>query len=172
MRLKSNVILALSTLVAAIFVAVQAWYARVAFVEEMEARFREKQLELCFESFDAAAALDAELRIFSVGNEWPPRVTSMSEVDFRRIQRDIVPRLNTLEASLAKAALHAPLDKFRGFLFDRLEGISERISSVSYQGMANEVDSAEFEVIIGSLDDFLGAQYPVFEGCRSEIAKS
>ena len=171
MRLRPNVILALSTLVAAIFVAVQAWYARVAFVEEMDARFREKQLELCFDAFDAAATLDAELRLFTTGDEWPPKVESIGELEFRRIQQEVVPKLNALEASLAKAALHAPLDKFRGFLFERLEGISERISSVTYQSMSDSSGAAEFEEVIASLNDFLGAQYPVFEGCRSELRK-
>jgi hypothetical protein len=47
-------VLSLSTLAAALFVAVQAWYARVAFVEASETRLLEDKLDLCFQNFDAA----------------------------------------------------------------------------------------------------------------------
>ena len=58
----STIVLAASTLVAALFVAVQAWYARTSFVEASETRFLERKLDICFENFDAAAQLDIELR--------------------------------------------------------------------------------------------------------------
>lgn len=57
-----TLIFAGSTLLATLFVAMQAWYARVAFVEASQTRLLENKLDLCFENFDDAAALDLALR--------------------------------------------------------------------------------------------------------------
>ena len=51
----SNYTLAAGTLVAALFVAVQAYYARSSYVEGEATRFLERKLDICFENFDAAA---------------------------------------------------------------------------------------------------------------------
>ena len=59
----SNFMLAGGTLLAAIFVAIQAYYARSSYVEADATRFLERKLDICFENFDDAARLDAMLRV-------------------------------------------------------------------------------------------------------------
>ena len=166
----SNMILAISTLVAALFVAVQAWYARVAFVEAQETRLLEKKLDICFENFDAAVALDAQLRALSPGigtdEAWPPRVEVMEPQDLVRIQSKIVPLLNSFESSLAKASILGSLDRFRLYLTGQLDGLSQRLLIISPARLHEEETDAEMSDIFDTLSDFLGAQYSVFEGCR------
>ena len=166
----SNLVLALSTLVAAIFVGAQAWVARVAFVEGTETRFLEKKLDICFENFEAAIALDAELRALTPGagedEQWPPQVSVMDVETLVSIQERVVPLINRLELSLAKATILGPPDRFRAFLADRAEGLSQRLLMVSPARLGNESSDAELAEILDDLSDFLGAQYTVFEGCR------
>ena len=166
----SNLILALSTLVAALFVAVQAWYARVAFVEGSETRLLEKKLDICFQNFDAAVALDSELRALSPGigvdEGWPPKVSVMGGRDLAILQERVVPQLNGLDSSLAKASILGPLDRFRNFLMGRADGLSQRLLMVSPARMGEAKTDAELTNILETLSDFLGAQYSVFEGCR------
>ena len=169
-RAPSNLLLAVSTLIAAIFVGAQAWVARVAFVEASETRLLEKKLDICFQNFDAAVALDGELRALSPGigtdEAWPPRVEVMEGRDIVRLQGRIVPLLNGLESSLAKASILGPLDRFREFLSGRLEGLSQRLLMISPARLEDAVTAEELGDILDSLSDFLGAQYSVFEGCR------
>ena len=166
----SNLILAISTLVAALFVAVQAWYARVAFVEASETRLLEKKLDVCFENFDAAVLLDSELRALTPGigtdETWPPKVDVMNGQELVRIQVHVVPVLNKLESSLAKASILGPLDRFREYLSGELEGLSQRLVMASPARLGYEEYDAELTGIFDDLSEFLGAQYSVFEGCR------
>ena len=166
----SNILLAVSTLIAAIFVGAQAWVARVAFVEASETRLLEKKLDICFENFDAAVALDGELRALTPGvgsdESWPPRVDVMAAQDVARLQSRIVPLLNGLESSLAKASILGPLDRFRAFLTGQVSGLSQRLLMVSPARLAEAETAGELTNILETLSDFLGAQYSVFEGCR------
>ena len=169
-RPASNLLLAISTLIAALFVAVQAWYARVAFVEASETRLLEKKLDICFENFDAAVNLDAKLRALAPGmgvdEAWPPRVDVMHAGELVGIQQQVVPMLNALESSLAKASILGSLDRFRTYLADQAEGLSQRLISVSPARLGQEAADAELTDILITLSEFLGAQYSVFEGCR------
>ncbi len=166
----SNILLAVSTLIAAIFVGAQAWVARVAFVESSETRFLEKKLDICFQNFDAAVALDAELRALTPGigedEGWPPRVSVMDGPELVRIQDRVVPLLNSFESSLAKASILGSTDRFRLFLGGQLEGLSQRLLTVSPARLGEPEADAELTNILETLSDFLGAQYSVFEGCR------
>ena len=169
-RAPSNLLLAVSTLVAALFVAVQAWYARVAFVEESETRLLEKKLDICFENFDAAVDLDGALRALTPGigldEGWPPRVSVMHPQELVAIQVQVVPLLNGLESSLAKASILGPLDRFRVYLSGQAEGLSQRLSVISPARLGDEDMDAELASILEKLSEILGAQYSVFEGCR------
>lgn len=166
----SNLVLALSTLVAAIFVGAQAWVARVAFVEGTETRFLEKKLDICFENFEAAISLDAELRALTPGSgedeEWPPQVSVMDAGTLVDIQERVVPLINRFELSLAKATILGEPDRFRAFLADQADGLSQRLLMVSPSRLGNAESDAELSEIFDDLSDFLGAQYTVFEGCR------
>ena len=165
----SNLLLAISTLIAAIFVGVQAWVARTAFVEASDTRLLEKKLEICFENFDAATALDAELRGLTPGigmdEGWPPKVSVTNPQMLVRIQTGVVPLLNRFESSLAKATILGPPDRFRAYLMGRAEGLSQRLLMVSPARLDEPDTEAELDDILAALSEFLGAQYSVFEGC-------
>jgi hypothetical protein len=168
--LRANTILAISTLVATIFVALQAWYARVAYVSAAETRLLEDKLDLCFDNFDAAAALDAELRSLTPGSgadeEWPPRIDVMSGAHLAALHNQIVPLLNRLETSLAKASILGEPDRFRLFLTGQIKGLAPRLMALSPARIGEPETNAELDEILTTLSDFLGAQYAVFEGCR------
>lgn len=166
----SGTLLAVSTLVAALFVAVQAWYARVAYVETERTRLLEKKLDICFQNFDAAVALDGTLRALSPGfgkNEvWPPKVGAMNAPELVQIQAEIVPMLNGFEASLAKASILGPLDRFREYLSGQIEGLSADLQNLSPAQLGQGDGQAEVDAVLDRLSEFFAAQYSVFEGCR------
>lgn len=170
MRLSPNTVLAMSTLVAALFVAVQAWYARVAFVETSRTRLLEDKLDLCFENFDAAVALDTQLRTAAPGagldDTWPPRIVVEDVDTLLQVQRTVVPALNQLEASLSKASILGPLDKHRGYLADRILGMSKSLLDINASRIGQIEMDTEIDRVFKRLSDFLGAQYLVFTGCR------
>ncbi|MDJ0626932.1 MAG: hypothetical protein QNJ44_01630 [Rhodobacter sp.] len=164
----SNYLLAIGTLVAALFVAVQAWYARTTFVQSSETRFLEKKLEICFENFDAAAQLDTALRssVPAMMDQeiWPPRVEIADAEQLDRIQRDVVPKIDYLEAGLTKASVLGPLDKFRGYLAQRVRGLSKGLLDLTPNDLGE--GNATTAAVLAALSEFLGAQYQVFTGCR------
>lgn len=166
----ATTLLAISTLIAAIFVAVQAWYARGAFVESTRTRLLEQKLDLCFQSFDAAVALDGELRALSPGfgadEVWPPKVTVMDAPKLVEIQDHVVPRLNQLQTAIGKASILGPLDRFRAYLDGELDGLSEDLLMASPAQLGTEDGRAGLADILNTLSEFFGAQYSVFEGCR------
>jgi len=165
-----GVILALSTLVAALFVAVQAWYARVAYVETERTRLLEKKLDICFQNFDSAVALDQTLREISPGfgaNEvWPPKVDIMNAPELVEIQEHVVPMLNGFQSSLAKASILGPLDRFRSYLSDQVDGLSGDVQQLSPAQLGSPDGKEAIDGVLDRLDEFFGAQYSVFEGCR------
>jgi len=169
-RLSSNLLLASSTLVAALFVAVQAWYARVAYVEESETRLLQNKLDLCFENFDNAAALDTSLRATTPGmmldNGWPPRIAVQDAAHLARVQMDVVPRLNALESGLYKASILGELDKYRAYLLQELAGLSKRLLDIVPARIGQDKMDKEIDAVVATLSEFLGAQYSVFTGCR------
>ncbi|WP_425046157.1 hypothetical protein [Primorskyibacter sp. S87] len=169
-RLTSNVLLAGSTLVAAFFVAAQAWYARVAYVEAAETRLLEKKLDICFDNFDAAAELDTALRQVAPGmtldQEWPPQIVVEDVAHLARVQADVVPRLNQLESGLAKASILGPLDKHRAYLAQQLQGLSKRLLDIVPTRIGQDKMDKEIDGVMATLSEFLGAQYSVFTGCR------
>lgn len=164
----SNLVLACGTMLAAIFVAIQAWVARTSFVEGEAARIIERKLDICFENFDDAAQLDAALRLAVPGmaapDEWPPKVKVETPAVLAIVKREIVPKLDDLEAGLTKASVLGNLDKFRAYLAQQIRGLSKQILDVNpaHLGPENEQTKAVF----AKLSDFLGAQYSVFTGCR------
>ncbi|WP_172299901.1 hypothetical protein [Pseudoruegeria sp. HB172150] len=164
----SNYLLAGGTLIAALFVAVQAWYARVAYVEASETRFLEKKLDICLQNFDEAARLDVALRLAVPGmadqEAWPPKIIVEDGARLAVLQRDVVPPLNALEAGLTKASVLGQLDKYRAYLAQRLEGLSKRLMDMTPTVVA--AGSEETKGAFAALSDFLGAQYSVFTGCR------
>lgn len=166
----SNTILAISTLIAALFVAMQAWYARGAFVEASRTRLLEQKLELCFQSFDAAVALDGELRDlapgFGIDEVWPPEVTAMDAPKLVEIQERIVPKLNLLHTTISKASVLGSLDRFRSYLLGELDGLSEELLMASPSQLRTEEGREQLDDVLNDLGEFFGAQYPVFEGCR------
>jgi len=169
MRIPANGLLAASTLVAALFVAVQAWYARVTFVEAASTRLLEDNLDLCFENFDAAVGLDMALRqAASRGglSEWPPRIIIEDAETLLRVQAAVVPHLNALEASLAKASIVGRLDKYRDYLADRVRGLSKRLLDIVPSRIGEQAMDDEITSVFTHLGDFLGGQYMVFTGCR------
>lgn len=165
-----GIVIALSTLVAALFVAVQAWYARVAYVETERTRLLEKKLDICFQNFDAAVALDGALRELSPGfgmtEAWPPKVDVMNVGELVLIQERIVPMLNGFESSLAKASILGPLDRFRQYLSGEMEGLSGDLQNLSPAQLLDEAGTEEVDVVLERLSEFFAAQYSVFEGCR------
>lgn len=169
-KLSTNLILAASTLVAAVFVAVQAWYARISFVEASETRFLERKLDTCFANFDSAAALDAALRRAAPGmaldDSWPPRIVVESPDHLTRLQIDVVPKLDALEASLTKAEILGELDRFRAYLAQQLRGLSKRLLDISPARIGEAGMDKEIGAVTTALSDFIGAQYSVFTGCR------
>lgn len=169
-RSHTNILLAGSTLVAAVFVAVQAWYARVQFVESSETRLLEKKLDICFDNFDAAAVLDTELRRAAPGmgidEVWPPRIEVADAEGLRRLQDTVVPRLNALESGLFKASILGDLDKHRAYLAQQLRGLSKRLLDIVPARIGQDKMDKEIDGVMATLSDFLGAQYSVFTGCR------
>lgn len=165
-----GIILASSTLVAALFVAVQAWYARVAYVETERTRLLEKKLDICFQNFDAAVALDAALRGVSPGfgmhEVWPPKVDVMNAGELVLIQEEVVVALNGLHSGLAKASILGPLDRFRGYLSGEIDGLSADLQNLSPALLTSDDGVAQVDEVLNRLSEFFGAQYPVFEGCR------
>lgn len=169
-RSHSNSLLAGSTLAAAIFVAVQAWYARVQFVEANETRLLEKKLDICFDNFDAAADLDMALRRsaprMGSSDRWPPRIAITDAASLLALQERVVPRLNVMESGLAKASILGDLDKYRAYLAQQLRGLSKRLLDIVPARIGQDKMDNEIDAVITSLSDFLGAQYSVFTGCR------
>ena len=164
----SNYILAGGTLLAALFVAIQAFYARTSYVEASQTRFLEKKLDICFENFDAAAALDASLRVAApemmMQEVWPPRVEVKDAERLAAVQLRVVPRLDALQAGLTKASVLGDLDKYRAYLAQQLRGLSKRVLDVSPVQVADQSDDTK--AVFAALSDFIGAQYSVFTGCR------
>ena len=69
-----------------IFVAIQAWYARIEIVQAAETRFLERKLDICFENFDQAVALDTALRNAAPGEgideRWPPLMERLGLTEY------------------------------------------------------------------------------------------
>ena len=166
----SNLILALSTLFATVFVALQAWYARGELVAVNETRLLERKLDVCFEAFDQAVMLDSALRAQTSGRgvdlDWPPRISVMDARHLADLQAAVIPHLDQLEASLTKAAVLGDLDRFRQFLLGEIDGLSARLSLVSPARLGQEQTDDEVAAIFDALSEFLSAQYGVLEGCR------
>ncbi len=164
----SNYVLAGGTLLAASFVAVQAYYARSSFVEGEATRFLERKLDLCFENFDDAARLDAALRLAVPGmamqRTWPPRVVVETGAKLAAVQSDVVPALDALEAGLTKARVLGGLDKYRAYLAQQVRGLSKQVMDLTPAALGPENETTT--AIFARLSDFLGAQYSVFTGCR------
>ncbi len=167
-RQGGNHLLAGATLLAAIFVAVQAWYARSSFVEGEASRRLERKLDICFENFDAAARLDAALRqaVPSMqGQEtWPPKVAIEDARHLAQVQRDIVPLLDTLQSGLTKAQVLGGLDKYRAYLAQQMQGLSKQLNDASPAQIMTQ--DAATKAMLNRLSEFVGAQYSVFTGCR------
>ncbi|MEM6636502.1 MAG: hypothetical protein AAF667_11480 [Pseudomonadota bacterium] len=164
----SNYILAAGTLLAAIFVAVQAWYARTSFLEGEATRVLERKLDLCFDNFDQAAALDSVLRQtvpnMEMQDVWPPMVVIETPSQLWVLRDAVVPELDALEAGLTKASVLGGLDKYRGYLAQQLRGLSKQLTDIS--PMRFDPTDEENAEVFARLSDFLGAQYSVFTGCR------
>ena len=163
--------IALSTVAAAVFVAIQAWYARVQVVEASETRLLEKELDICFESFDSAAALDAELKALArqgmQPEVWPPEVMATSAGELLKFQRGVPQLLASLETGLMKADVLGGLDKHRAYLLQQISGLGERLSSLN-PSLANAAEpDLEIMSVFSSLSEFIGAQYLVYEGCKT-----
>ena len=160
------------TLIAAVFVAIQAYYARSSYVEADKTRFLERKLDICFENFDDSARLDAMLRLTVPGmmeqDIWPPRVEITTAKSLADVQSRVVPLLDALTAGFTKASVLEGLDKHRTYLADRLSGLSKQILDLRPADLDPKND--ETQEILAKLSDFLGAQYSVFTGCRM-IAK-
>lgn len=164
----STIVLAASTLVAALFVAVQAFYARTSFVEASETRFLERKLDICFENFDAAAALDSELRQavpeMTTQTDWPPKLVLNSPKRLAVFHRNVVPKLDALEAGLTKASVLENLDKYRAYLAQKIRGLSKGLMDVKPSDLTP--DNTDTQAVLAALSEFLGAQYQVLTGCR------
>lgn len=166
----ANMLLAGATLVATLFVAAQAWYARVTYVEQSHSRLLQEKLDLCFETFDAAAELDMSLRQSMPGldtqDNWPPRIEVTDAQALERLQVAVVPRLNALESWLFKASILGPLDKYRAYLAQELTGLSRRLLDIAPARIGEDRMDREIDAVFATLSEFLGAQYSVFTGCR------
>ena len=164
----SNYILAGGTMLAAIFVAVQAWYARSTFLEGEATRVLERKLDHCFDNFDQAAQLDSALRLASPGMDmqetWPPMVVVKTPQKLAAIQSDVVPKIDALESGLTKASVLGGLDKYRDYLAQQVRGLSKQLLDLNPAQFDPEND--ETKAVFAKLSDFLGAQYSVFTGCR------
>lgn len=163
-----TLVLAGSTLVAALFVAVQAWYARTSFVEASATRFLERKLDICFENFDAAAQLDVALRSalpeMAAQEDWPPRLEVTTPARLALLQREVVPRLDALDAGLTKASVLESLDKYRAYLAQQVRGLSKRLLDISPADLSRE--TKDTHAVFAALSEFLGGQYQVLTGCR------
>ena len=163
--------IAVSTVAAAIFVAIQAWYARVQVVEASASRILEQQLDICFDTFDAASRLDGELRQLaregSHANVWPPMVMAASSAELVRFQTRVPPLLAGLENGLMKASVLGPLDKHRGFLAQQIAGLGERLLTLNPNLADTAETDAQVKEVFAALSDFVGAQYLVNEGCKT-----
>lgn len=161
---------AASTLLATLFVAMQAWYARVAFVEASETRLLEDKLAICFDNFDDAASLDIALRqivpSMLLDEQWPPKIAIKDAEMLRKMQYDVVPRLNDLQSGLIKASILGDLDKHRGYLVQELNGLSKRLLDLVPPRIGEEKMDREIDAVMTTLSEFLGAQYSVLTGCR------
>jgi len=170
LRVTSGALLARSTLIAALFVAVQTWYALVQFVEASETRLMEKKLDLCFENFDAAAVLDAALRSASndMGIEYtrPTRIQIETASQMRQFQTEVVPKLNTLESGLAEASILGDSDKYGAYLAQQLTGLSKRFLDIVPAQVGTDKMADDITSVFKTLSEFLGSQYLVFTGCR------
>lgn len=164
----SNYILAGGTMLAAIFVAVQAWYARSTFLEGEATRVLERKLDLCFDNFDQAAQLDAALRLASPGmdmqDKWPPMVVVETPQQLVVIHSSVVPKVDALESGLTKASVLGGLDKYRDYLAQQVRGLSKQLLDLNPARF--DPENEETKVVFAKLSDFLGAQYSVFTGCR------
>ncbi|WP_323763406.1 hypothetical protein [Marinovum sp.] len=164
----STTVLAASTLVAALFVAVQAWYARTSFVEASETRFLERKLDICFDNFDDAAELDRVLRAavpeMLTQEVWPPQVAVETPERLALFHREVVPKLDALDAGLTKASVLESLDKYRAYLAQKLRGLSKRLRDVSPGDLSPE--NTDTQAVFAALSEFLGGQYQVLTGCR------
>ncbi|MFD0978532.1 hypothetical protein [Tropicimonas aquimaris] len=163
--------IAVSTVAAAIFVAIQAWYARVQVVDASSARMLEQQLDICFDTFDAASRLDTELRQLaregSHADVWPPMVMADSRDEMVRFQTSVPPLLAHLENGLMKASVLGPLDRHRAFLAQQIAGLGERLLTLNPNLAGQAETDAQVKDIFAALSDFVGAQYLVNEGCKT-----
>jgi hypothetical protein len=163
--------IAISTVFAAVFVAIQAWYARVQVVEASETRLLERELDICFGSFDAAGALDTELKALAregmQPEVWPPQVMARSAAEMVKFQNSVPPLLSALENGLMKAAIVGPLDDHRAFLMQKISGLGEKLSSLNPSMAAQAQPDPEVKLVFASLSEFVGAQYLVYEGCKT-----
>jgi hypothetical protein len=167
--LLATVALAISSTVATLFLAYQAVLARTTYVEATESRFLEKKMEICFDNFDSAVRLDAALRqadpsILS-SDDWPPKVRVRNAADVERLKALVIPRLDELEAGLTKAEVLGGVDVHRQYLAQKLRGLSKSLLDLR-AGYVLENVSTEGRAILDDLSEFIGAQYPVFTGCR------
>jgi hypothetical protein len=164
----SNYILAGGTLLAAIFVAVQAWYARSTFLEGEATRVLERKLDLCFDNFDQAAQLDSALRVatpdMDMQEKWPPMVKVETRQQLELIHSSVVPKVDALESGLTKASVLGGLDKYRDYLAQQVRGLSKQLLDVSPTRL--DPENEETKAVFARLSEFLGAQYSVFTGCR------
>lgn len=171
MRTAGQIVLVFSTLLAAIFVAVQAFYARTALVNAQSNRLLESRVAACFDNFDAAVALDSELRLLAPGANseanWPPMLVIASPDQVLALQRRVLPLLDALEASLVKASILGPLDRYRAYLSGRINGLGPRLLMLDPQSIAAPQMHGEAVAVLARLSDFLGAQYQISEGCRT-----
>jgi len=167
-RNPSNHLLAGATLLAAMFVAVQAWYARSSFVEGEASRRIERKLDICFDNFDAAARLDSALRkavpAMQAQEIWPPKIVIEDGKQLIEVKRVIVPLLDQLDSGLTKASVLGGLDKYRGYLAQQMQGLSKQLNDTKPMQIV-ENDEATL-LMLNRLSEFVGAQYSVFTGCR------
>jgi hypothetical protein len=163
--------IAISTVAAAVFVAIQAWYARVQVVEASASRLLEQQLDICFDTFDAASRLDAELRQLAREGQhaevWPPMVTVERPSELVAFQTRVPPLLAGVENGLMKAGVLGPLDKHRAFLSQQITGLGERLLALNPNLAGKAEPDAQVKEIFAALSDFVGAQYLVSEGCKT-----
>jgi hypothetical protein len=171
-----NLWVAASTLIAAAFVAVQAWYARVAFVEASASRLLENKLDACFDSYDAAAALDAELRAVSGDPDdperWPPTVVPQSRAQALVVQDRVVPAVERLDALLMKSSILGPLGTERAYLLQNVTGLGERLRAIDPGRVVRNTQDGEVLSAFASLSELIGAQHLVLLGCRDVAGTS
>ncbi|MGB0658901.1 MAG: hypothetical protein ACPGNV_01890 [Mangrovicoccus sp.] len=168
--LTPNFWVAASTLLAALFVAVQAWYARVAFVEASSTRLLQARLDACFDNYDAASALDAELRSISgdpdAPEAWPARVVPLSPAQGVVVHNQILPAVERLEASLMKSSILGPLGKERDYLLQHISGLGQRIRLIPPSQITRQSENSDLRAVFASLSEFIGAQHLILLGCR------